>query len=297
MSDLEEMRVFIRIVETGSISKAADQLNVAKSAVSRRLAELESRLGVALIIRTTRTHSLTEQGEQYFERSKEILADVTDLESGLREETQGLQGRIRISVPYLFGTRLLDPLLLEFSEAHPGVFLEVNFSDRLVNLIEEGFDLAIRVGQMSNSSLIAKKLLDYGGSFCASPEYLKKHGTPTHPNDLAHGHVQILYKGDSERWAFQENGRPISVKLPAVMSTNNGEFIASAAIKGRGLCLLPEFICNRALKDGRLVTVLSEFVTNERLPVHAVYPDTRHLTKRVSALIEFLVERKAALRS
>lgn len=296
MNDLEEMRIFVRIVETGSISKAADQLSVAKSAVSRRLAELESRLGVALIIRTTRTHSLTEQGEQYFKRSKEILSDVTDLEAGLRDETQGLQGRIRISVPYLFGTRILEPVLMEFAEAHPGLFLDVTFSDRLVNLIEEGFDLAIRVGNLSNSSLIARKLLDYGGSLCASPEYLEKSGTPTHPNDLAHGHVQILYRGDSERWTFQENGIPVSVKLPAVMSSNNGEFIASAAIKGRGLCLLPEFICNRALKDGSLVAVLSEFFTNERLPVYAVYPGTKYLTKRVSALIEFLLERKTALK-
>lgn len=297
MNEFDEMRVFIRIVETGNISKAADQLNIAKSAVSRRLTELESRLGVALINRTTRTHSLTEQGEVFFMRSKEILADVTELEADLRDKTKGLQGRIRMSVPNLYGTRFLEPLLLEFTKTHPDVFLDIDFADRFVNLIDEGFDLAIRIGYLSDSSLIAKKLVDYGGSLCASPEYLENYGMPTHPNDLTQGHVQILYKGDPERWTFFVNGKSISVKVPAVMSSNNGEFIAQAAIQGRGLCLLPDFVGYYPLKDGRLISVLNEYITNERLPAYAVYPGTRHLTKRVSALVDFLSDRKKSLLS
>jgi DNA-binding transcriptional LysR family regulator len=276
MGQFEDMGTFVRIAEAGSISRAADQLGVAKSAVSRRLADFETRLGINLINRSTRSSSLTEAGKSYYERAVKILEDVNELNAAAKGAKTSLVGSMKIAVPLSFGLQHLTPAINDFAAAHPEVSIHMDFSDRQVDLIEEGLDLAIRIADLRDSSLIARKIAPIRRVLCASPEYLDRHGFPEKPEDLK-SHQALRYDiAPGTAWRFTgPDGGEESVTPQLRMSANNGEFLHEAALAGFGLVILPSFIVWKDLAAGR----------------YAVYPQTRYLSQRVRSFIDFLKER------
>lgn len=289
INTFEEMQTFVRIVEAGSITQAAEQLNTVKSAISRRLNLLEQRLGVSLLVRTTRKQALTDAGQQYYQHCIRILDDIHDVESALRTDNVALTGRIKIAAPLSFGLAKLCPIFKQFNELHPDITFDINFNDRQVNLIEEGYDLAIRIAQLTDSNLIARRLTSIRLLLCASPDYLNQHAPLHSPDDLSKGHKKLHYQAANEQWHFQDkHGQAYNVKLPSVMAANNGDFLCQAAIEGYGLVYLPEFICQAAIEAGQLQAVLTDFTQHNVMNCYAVYPQTRHLSPRVAHLINFL---------
>lgn len=292
MDRFEELQTFVRIVEAGSLSGAAERLELAKSAVSRRLADLEARLGVQLLNRTTRRLNLTEAGRQYYRRCQRILADLAEAEQAVSREHAGLSGLLRIAAPLSFGIQHLAPALDAFLEAHPQLRLDLDLNDRTVNLMEEGVDLAIRIGRLADSSLIARRLAPARMVVCASPQYLARHGEPRHPEELG-AHVGLSYSNIPEGllWQFSgPDGVPLNVRVPYRMRANNGDVLLRAAIDGLGILESPSFICHEAIARGELSLILADYPVREE-SVYAVYPAQRHLPQRVRALIDFLAER------
>ena len=289
MNQLEEMHTFVRVVEAGSITKAAEQMDTVKSAISRRLSELENRLGVSLITRTTRTQTLTDAGLSFYDHCVKIIDDVSHAESSITNKEKALEGRIRIAVPLSFGLSVLSPLLQQFNILHPNIKFDVDFNDRHVELTEEGFDLAIRIAKLKDSSLIARRLSRIKILLCASPDYLAKNGTPTIPQDLGKGHVKLSYHKEPDSVPFiSQSGRPLNISIPSVLTANNGDYLCQAAIAGQGMVLSPDFICAGAIASGKLQVVLPEQLANSLLNVYAVYPQSRHQPERIKQLITFL---------
>lgn len=288
------MQVFVSVVESGSISAAADRLDLAKSAVSRRLAELEARLGASLIQRTTRRLNLTDNGRAYYDRCIAILADVDEAEAAVSRAHQALKGRLKVALPHAFGLMHLAAHVQDFMALHPEVRFELDFNDRQIDLMQEGFDLAIRVASLADSSLIARRLAPIRHAVCASPGYLARHGTPANAADLTH-HVCLAYSNlsDPGLWDFRgPDGQPGSVRVPLRLAASSGEFLVRAAIAGEGLILHPTFTLHEALRAGQLVRVLADHAWPE-LSAYAVYPPTRHLSRRARTFIDFLAERLA----
>ncbi len=289
MNQFEDMQTFVRVVEAGSITKAAEQLNTVKSAISRRLSDLEKRLGITLITRTTRSQTLTENGKSYYQQCLRIIDDVAEIESSIRSDHQALAGKIKLSAPLSFGLKHLAPALQQFSELHPDIFFDVDFNDRKVDLIEEGYDLAIRISNLTDSTLIARKITSIRLVLCASPLYIEKYGLPITPHDLKAGHVKVNYSEAPESWSFTMlDQKEFTVKVPTVLKSNNGDFLCQSAIRGQGLIYTPDFICYEAIKSGQLKPILSEYTQNIDVNAYAIYPQNKHLSQRVRALIDFL---------
>jgi DNA-binding transcriptional LysR family regulator len=289
MNQLEEMQTFVRVVEAGSITKAAEQMNTVKSAVSRRLAELESRLSVSLLTRTTRSLTLTEAGQTFYDHCVRIIDDVTEAESLISDTQQALKGRIKIALPLSYGLTTIAPLLQHFNELHPDIQFDIDFNDRKVELTEEGFDLAIRIAKLKDSTLIAKRINRIQLILCASPSYLERQGTPLSPAQLHHGHIKLHYHGSPEYWPFTTpSGGIENIKLPSAITANNGDFLCQAAIAGNGIIYSPDFICETAIKTGKLTILLAGQLAESYLNVYAVYPHNRHQSQRVKQLINFL---------
>ena len=291
MGQFEDMDVFVRIVDAGGIGKAADQLRVAKSAVSRRLAELERRLSVQLMNRTTLQSSLTEAGRSYYQRAIQILADVSELNAATSNTQALLQGVLKVAVPLSFGLEHLAPAITEFAKMHPGLIIHLDFADRQVDLVEEGFDLAIRIAELRDSTLVARRLAPIRHILCASPEYLARKGRPESLQDLK-THIGLHYSNTpSSSWKFvAPDGQESNIALPAKMAANNGDFLREAAVAGHGLTLLPTFLVWKQIENGELVSVMTDY-TVLGLNAYAIYPQTRHLSERVRALIDFLIDR------
>ncbi|MFT6733427.1 MAG: DNA-binding transcriptional LysR family regulator [Polaribacter sp.] len=290
MNQYEEMQTFIRIVDAGSITKAAEQMNTVKSAVSRRLTDLEKRLGVSLITRTTRTQTLTDSGKSYYEQCSRLIDDLVEVESQIRNEHCALKGKIRIAAPLSFGLSHLGSALRKFNDINPDIQFDIDFNDRKVDIVEEGFDLAIRISKLEDSTLIARKIATFNIVLCASPGYLNKYGHPKTPKDLEKGHVKLHYKGQPELWSFYKNGETINVKIPTTISTNNGDFLCEVAIDDRGLLYTPDFICYKAIRLGQLEVILPAYTKNNQIDAYAVYPQTRHLSQRVRNLVDYLAQ-------
>lgn len=278
MSRLDEMQTFVRIVDAGSITTAADQMGIAKSGVSRRLVELEQRLGVRLINRTTRRSSLTDAGRAYYQGAVRVLADFEELDQSVAEQEAALEGRLRLALPLSFGLCHLSPAIEEFARANPGLELQLDFSDRLVDLVEGGFDLAIRIAQLGDSSLQARRICPVRLLYCASPEYISRNGRPQTPDDLKQHQFLRYDAGDPQRLGKTR------------ISANNGDFLVDMAIAGHGIVATPSFIAWKAIAAGDLVTLLDEH-RPEPLAAYAVYSQNRYLSRRARALIDFLVER------
>ncbi len=294
MDRFAHMQIFVGVVEAGSISAAAERLNLAKSAVSRRLAELEAHLGVSLIQRTTRRLNLTDSGRAYYARCVAILADVEEAESAVSQAHGALKGSLKVALPLAFGLLHLAPLIQDFMRLHPEVRFELDFNDRQIDLMQEGFDLAIRIATLADSSLIARRLAPIRHIVCASPGYLARHGTPRVAADLAR-HACLAYSNvrDPGLWSCRApDGEAVQVRVPVQLAASSGEFLMQAAVADEGVVLLPTFYVCDALRSGQLQQVLADHVWPE-LAVYAVYPPTRHLSNRARVLIDFLVERLA----
>jgi len=290
MGQLEDMSIFARVVEAGSITKAAEQLNLAKSAVSKRLSALEQRLGQKLITRTTRRSNLTDAGKTYYQRSKLILDEVAELNNQATFAHQSLSGSLKISVPVSFGLMYLADALDDFIKLYPDIHLQVNFSDHAVDLIESGYDLAIRIGNLNNSSLQARKLAPIKQLLCASPTYLSKYGNPKSHNDLVH-HKFLRYDNISMLGInlLDNSGQTINVQRNNYYSANNGDFLAKLAKSGHGILQTPNFFVWKAIQEGELVPILEQYKLAQ-LDAYAVYPANRHLPQKVRVLIDYLVE-------
>lgn len=289
MSQLEEMQNFVRIVDAGGITRAAEQMHTVKSAVSKRLTDLEKRLGIGLLKRTTRKQSLTDAGRNYYQHCVRILDDIYEMETALSDEQSALSGRIRLAAPITFGLMHLSPALRAFNQQHPEIRFDIDFNDRQQDLVAEGIDLAIRVSNLADSSLIARKLTTTRMLLCGSPDYFAEHGTPQTAEDLLHGHVKLQYTNVSASWQLTaHNGETLSLNLPTALTANNGQFLHDAAIEAKGLILSPDFICSDAIHQGLLVPVLQDCLIQTDIGVYALYPQTRYLSRRVRLLIDFL---------
>lgn len=291
MDRFEEMQTFVRVVKAGSFSAAAERLDIAKSAVSRRLSDLEARLGVQLLTRTTRRLNLTENGRQFYQRCLTILADLEETEQAVTSGDIALSGTMRIAAPLSFGITHLSPLLDAFLQLHPQLKLDLDLNDRTLNFMEEEVDLAIRIGRLSDSSLVARKLAATHFVVCASPAYLARHGEPTHPQDLEQ-HQGLSYSyAESQHWHFINNDKAeTAVRMNYRMRANNGDVLLRAAIDGLGILMTPGFIGAGAIRQGQLVPILTDYT----LPVgaiYAIYPKQRYLPQRIRILIDYLVER------
>ena len=285
-----EMQTFTAVADAGSFVRAAETLDMSKAGVSRYVAELEARLGVRLLHRTTRKLSLTEEGRAFHARCKAILGELDEAESVITARSAQANGLVKINVPVTFGNLHLAPLWSDFMTQNPRVTLDVTLNDRVVDLVEEGYDMAVRIGTLPSSSLISKKLASTRMVLCASPAYLKEHDQPEHLSDLAR-HVVLAYSllATGEQWGFDgPDGRQTVVVNP-VLRTNSGDTCRAAALKHHGIILQPTFMVGEDLRSGALVELMPQFRSSE-FGIYAVYPSRRYLSAKVRLLIEFLAK-------
>lgn len=292
MDRFENMDTFVHVVEASSISGAADRLGVAKSAVSRRLKELETHLGVELFHRTTRRMNLTDTGRAFYHQAVRILDDVLEAELATSEAHGTLKGSLKIALPSSFGLTHMAPAINEFLQAHPDIEFDLDFNDREVDLMQEGFDLTIRIANLPDSSLIARRLAPIKTVMCASPDYLKRMGTPRSPGELI-DHQCLVYSllRDFEHWHLTDkNEKVFKAKIRPYIKATTGEYLRDAAVNGLGIILVPSFIAYQEIELGALLPILTDY-QSPQLDAYAIYPQTRHLSQRVRAFVDFLVQR------
>ena len=292
MDRMAALEAFVKVCETKSFTEAASRLGQSKSAISRLISGLESDLGTRLLQRSTRMLTLTEAGQSYYERMSRILSDVEEANRAVSQLQAAPRGRLRVNAPMSFGFLHLAGVLPDFMQRYPEVRIDLVMNDRFVDLVEEGFDVAVRIGDLSDSSLIAKKLCLIRLVVCASPDYLHRKGVPQTPDDLRQ-HVCLCNSNvrSSHEWTFVgPQGRAWPVDVDGSMTANNGDALRVAALKGLGLTLLPSFIVGADIQAGHLVPVLDAYV-EQKLSLFAVYPTARHLSPKVRAFVDFLTER------
>jgi DNA-binding transcriptional LysR family regulator len=291
MDTLTRMRAFIDVVEAEGFSAAARKIGRSKALLSKYVRELEDELGALLLNRTTRQFSLTEAGHTYFKRASEIVREVDSLADAVRESSGDVRGRIKLSAPRTFGDAPIGQSLIDFALQHPDIVLEIQLDDRFVDLVEEGFDLAIRISRLENSSLIARRLAPFTIRICGSPDLIAKRGAPQRPQDLAHLPCIIDTNGRwLSNWPFLgDNSETISVSVSGPIEVNSPLAASAAALAGLGFAILPDFIAAPEIESGRLVSVLD----GRMLPgggIFAVYPHRRYLPAKVRVLVDFLVQ-------
>lgn len=294
MDRFREMQAFVAVVDSGSFVGAGESLRVSKAAVSRVVMQLEARLGARLLQRTTRRLSLTEAGQAYYARAKQILADLDETEAMVGDVTLQASGRLRVNAPLSFGVARLAALWPEFMVRHPGLELEVDLADRIVDLVEEGYDMAIRITRPRDSSLIYRPLAKTRVLLCAAPAYLARRGSPASVADLArHDIIAYTYAPASDLWRFETPAGEQSVTVRPRLRANNGDTCRAAALAGLGITQQPGFLVGEDLAAGRLVEVLPEQCGRE-LGIYAVYPSRKHLSIKVRALADYLAGALAA---
>ena len=288
MDKLANMQAFAAVGRTGSFAEAAKKLNLANSVVSKRVKDLERYLGAQLFIRTTRKVLLTETGYLYLDYVQKCLDELEEIERRIRYKMDKPIGTIKLAAPLSFGMRYLGPALTSYLDKNPAVTIKTYLSDRTVDLIEEGYDLALRTGPLNDSSLIAKELLSCRRVVCASPHYFSKHGKPQTPQDLKnHNCLSYLNLADGKSWPFTLDGRRTWQQVSGTFLSDNGDLLHEAAISGCGISLLPTFIVGESIKNGNLEIVLAEF-EEHNFNLYAVYQYTRHLPMKVRTLIDHL---------
>lgn len=294
---LAAMAVFAQVVEAGSFSQAGRQLSQSKSAVSKAVARLEDHLGTRLINRTTRKLSMTEAGHSFYEGCRRMLAEAEAAERAVTHLTEAPRGVLKVNAPMSFGVLQLSPCLGEFMASHAELEIDLTLEDRRVDLVQEGYDLAIRIGVMPDSSLVARRLGPNPRIICAAPAYLERRGTPTRPEALS-GHDCLLYhyQTSGDTWRLRACGAETgetSVRVKGRLKVNNGDSLREAALAGLGIAHLPVFIVRDEIKAGRLVPLLEDYEDVAEGGVYAVYPASRNLTPKVRVFIDFLAARFA----
>lgn len=290
MDRIKAMQIFIEVAKQEGFAAAARQLHLSTTAVSRNIMELEDWLGVQLFNRTTRHLSLTDAGKAYLNRCTHIVNEVSSLESISREMHQNPQGKINVTAPVFMGRQLLSPILPAFLEQYPGIKINLQLVDRYVNLVDEGFDVALRIAKLADSNLVSRKLGDMKMVMVASPDYVKKHGMPESVSELQKYNCIVDSVADyQDRWPLINTKGPVSVRVESNLSINNGELVRDMVLAGTGISILPSFFVAKDLLAGRLVLVLKDAV-NKAATISVVYPQSRYLSSSVRVLIDFLVE-------
>jgi len=283
----EDLLIFVDIVRAGSISRAAQQRNQSKSVISRKLSDLETKLGVTLITRTTRAMHLTDAGAELLERANSILDEISEAESAVRDDASALTGRLRIAAPLSYGLSVLQPILSQFIRDHPNLKVEIDFSDRKIDLVEDGFDIALRIGVLTDSSLIARKVTSVGHTAAASSAFWDLHGRPRHPDDLAKIpalRYLNLKAPDAIPW-WGPKGKTGVIHPPVGVLAGNGDFLAGLAHDGCGFMVEPDFILAPWLESGKLEAVLTDYAWSQ-MNLYLVYPPTRRIANRTRAFAD-----------
>lgn len=285
------MEAFVRVVESGSFVAAAQRLGISQAMVSRYVQDLEARLGTRLLQRSTRRLSLTEAGAAYFERSQQVLRDVEEMDASVASHTQQPRGTLRLNAPVVFGSRHLSRLLPEYSARFPEVTVDLSLSDRFIDLAEEGVDLALRIGTLGESSLVARRLCPVRLVICGSPTYFARHGRPRTPEDLAkHNCLGYTYTRGGNEWPVIGPDGPVNIPVRGSLRANHGEVLYRAAIDGLGLVLQPTFIAGEALENGQLEAVMPDYRPAE-LSAYAVFLSRKFLSAKVRTFVDFLADR------
>lgn len=288
--DLNQLRVFVEVVRRRGFTPAARAMGMPRSTVSRWVQELEKRLGVRLLQRTTRSVQLTELGEGYYERALEAVERASEAHAWVQSHAEAPQGTLRIATFQLFAGTLLGPVLVSYLEQNPGVSVQVVISERNTDLVDEHIDLAVRIGALPDSSLVVRKLAEMGGWMVASPGYLAKHGRPTHPSELA-GHSNMIYghRRDAVTLSFDRGEERLDVALPSRCVANSVELVRQVTLGGLVVGILPPVLACADVASGRLVRVLPEWSIGS-MPIYVAYPSRRHLAQKVRAFVDLLVE-------
>lgn len=294
MLDLQQISSFLAVVRAGSFVGAAEAMEISKAAVSRHVAMLEEQLGVRLLHRTTRRLSLTDDGQRFHARAGQLIAALDELETETISRGGEATGLLRINAPLTFGILHLAPLWPRFTAAHPKVSLDITLNDRLVDLVEEGYDVAIRITTLADSQLVSRRLASTRVILCASPGYLAAHGTPLHPHALA-GHQVLSYSywTGGDVWRFTGPDGEVDVRVQPRIHTNSGDTCRAAALEDQGIILQPDFLVGPDLRRGTLVELMPQYRSIE-LGIHAVYATRKHLPMKTRHLVDFLVESFAA---
>ena len=289
MQNLTDIAIFVKVVELSSFTAAAEVLEMSQPVVSKAVTRLEEKLGARLLNRTTRRLSLTEAGSELFRRSVRALEEIENAELEVARFQTEPRGTLRISAPMSFSILHLGAAIQPFLERYPGVAVELNLDDRHVDLVEEGFDVAIRIGRLENSNLVARKITPCRQVLCASPGYLAKHGMPERPEDLLeHNCIVYSFMSNAREWRLADPaGEEHVVPIKGSLHSNNGLVNRAAAMSGVGIALLPTFYLGEQLKSGELKPILCKFAPPQ-LAVYAVYPERRNLTPKVRAFVDFL---------
>ncbi|MEY4001926.1 MAG: hypothetical protein RI968_1044 [Pseudomonadota bacterium] len=293
MDKYQELKVFTTVADCGSFVAASDALKLSKAAVSRYVSDLERRLGARLMHRTTRKLSLTPEGEVFLARCRGILEAIDESEEEISTRGLTASGTLRVTAPVSFGIRHLAPLWNDFLVSHPQVKLELELSDRVINLVEEGFDLAIRIGQLNDSTLVSRKLATTRLVLCASPAYLTRRGIPRHPAELVeHDTFSYSLLSTGQTWKFDGPEGRVDVRVSPRMTSNNGDTGVAVCVRGGGIHLWPSFLVEEQLQKGELIEVLPDFKT-AIFGVYAVYPSRKHVSPKIRALVDFLMQNLA----
>ncbi len=294
MDRLTSMAVFVRTVERGGFAAAAEELGLSPTMAGLHVKALEDRLGARLLNRTTRRHSLTEVGRQYYERCKQILADVESADAGAAQLRSAPRGRLRVTAPTSFGNHALMPAILDYLALYPEVEIDLSLNDRVVDLVDEGFEVAVRVGALEDSSLVARPLARYRLLLCASPDYLGRHGTPRQVEDLAdHNCLSFVYARAGRGWRFTGSEGVSEVAIRGRLQTNNGDALRLAALRGFGIILQPVAVVADDIASGVLVPLLTDYAAPS-FPMHLVYLPDRQPTPKIRTFVDFVAGRFAA---
>lgn len=290
MDILTGMRTYAAVVVAGSFTKAGEHLGISTALASKYVGQLEEHLGVRLLNRTTRRLNVTEAGQAYYQRCRQLLDEIGELEAAVRQEQEVPQGRLVVTAPTTFGETHLTRAVTIYLQEHPKVDVELVLSDRFVDIVDEGFDLAVRIGQLADSSLIARRLAPARIVLCASPDYLGSSGIPASPKDLeVHQCVIDTNIRDPEQWLFSEKGKSFRVKVNGRFRVNNALAVREVLLAGQGIGLCPLYVVDEDIRAGRLQILLQEYEAME-YGIYAVYPHNRHLAAKVRTFVEFLAD-------
>lgn len=290
MDTIDGMRTFVAVILEGSFTGAAERLNMSPQLVSKYVGQLEDRLGARLINRTTRRISITEAGQAYHDRCRYILAEIDEMESAVGDTAAAARGTLRINAPMTFGTMHLSNAIAEYQRIQPEVTVDLTLDDRVVDIVSEGYDVAIRIGHLQGSSLVARRLAPVRLVICASPDYLAERGVPETPHDLKdHECLRYTLSGDSTLWQFKDGDQPLEVRVDGRFVANNGDAIRIATLAGRGLSVSPTFIVGEDIRKDRLQVVLEDYEVDP-MGVYAVYAHRQYLSGKVRTFVDFLGE-------
>lgn len=290
MNQVKAMQVFVEVVRQGGFRKAADELGMATSAVSRLVSELEAWLEVKLLNRTTRHISLSEAGQAYLPRFNQVLTDIEALEISAKDQHITPKGTLKITAPVFFGKYFIEPILPDFLSAFPEIKVSLLLVDRFVNLVEEGMDLGIRIANLPDSNLIARPLGMMSLKISASPAYIAEHGEPTSIHDLkSHNCLVDTITGQGDRWRLRDGDGSTTIKVQGNMEVNSGEMVKMLTLNGIGISRLPEFFVNQEIHRGQLIHILPDSI-DFSVPISAVYPQNKYVTRTVRVFLDYLAE-------